>query len=76
MDNYSTQSSVTPLRQYLASIRSSSSATNKDRDELENMFENAFSQHGKKPSNFSLAMFKQSQQNKAQIVDDPLRINP
>lgn len=76
MDNYSTQSSTTALRQYLGSIKKSSGALNKDYEELEKLFENAFSKHDKKPSNFSLAMFKQSPPHKPQSVDDPLRINP
>jgi len=76
MDNYSTQSSITPLRQQLDGIKKSSSAYNKDRGELEKIFENAFSKHDKKSSAFSLAMFKQSPQDKPQSVDDPLRITP
>jgi hypothetical protein len=76
MDNYSTHSSITPLRQHLDGIKKSSSAFNKDLDELEKIFENAFSRHDKKPSAFSLSMFKQSPQDKPQSVDDPLRINP
>lgn len=64
------------MRQYLASIKESSSAITKDRGELEKLFENAFSNKDKKPSNFSLAIFRQSQQNKPQMADDPLRINP
>lgn len=76
LDHYSTQTTTLPMRQYLASIKESSSAITKDRGELEKLFENAFSNKDKKPSNFSLAIFRQSQQNKPQMADDPLRINP
>jgi len=76
MDNYSTPSTTLPLRQYLANIKESSDSNNEEHSELEKLFENAFSKHDIKPSNFSLTMFKQSRKHKAQIVDDPLRINP
>lgn len=76
MDNYSTHSTTLPLRQYLSNIKESSDSNNEERDELEKLFENAFSKHDVKSSNFSLTMFKQSPKHKAQIVDDPLRINP
>lgn len=76
LDHYSTQTTTLPMRQYLTSIKESSSAITKDQGELEKLFENAFSNKDKRSSNFSLAMFRQSRQNKPKISDDPLRINP